>query len=296
MKNHHCPWCGSQFHAVYSRHYRDHGYQQYYQYPYASVYNYVSPQYYPPRTFQLLITPTELKNLAGKQITTTIKDIGQVKACVVNYDETSNRVTLSNIILIQTGDSLGTQAYRPDELIGYNKIADTCPGTGTGTTPGGAGAGTGGTIPEGDTQGTRMKLMLDQTFTYGWSHSGVQSWGANWGIHAVNQAAEQIRTSIAMMVNLQQLEVFTGKDLKSAIDVAGSEGMESSSIKIGWKKDMSTTEQMNWINRNNFLIDVSDVRIVPGTMWSKTETDWQGRRSWKASATMQYRLRIWGRA
>jgi hypothetical protein len=167
MNNHHCPCCGSQFHAVYSRHYGDLGNQQSYQFPYEPFYNYVHPHYYAPRTFQMLITPTELKDLVGKQITTTIKDIGQVKACVVNYDETNNRVTLSNIILIQTGDSLGTQAYRPDELIGYNKIADTCPGTGTGTTPGGTGAGTGVDAPTPDISEEQLQQtsVLTKTIT-----------------------------------------------------------------------------------------------------------------------------------
>ncbi|MGG3799961.1 hypothetical protein [Metabacillus fastidiosus] len=141
-----------------------------------------------------------------------------------------------------------------------------------------------------------MKLLLDQPFTYGWSHSGVQSWGGNWQQNAVNQAAEQIRNSIGMMVNLKQLESFTKKDLKSALDVAGATSKISSSMKIGWKQDKSSTEQTNWVNQNNLLIDVSDVRIVPGTAWSKTEVNWKGERKWKASATMQYRLRIWGKA
>ncbi|PAW37952.1 hypothetical protein CKQ70_30015 [Bacillus toyonensis] len=140
----------------------------------------------------------------------------------------------------------------------------------------------------------KMKLLLDQTFTYGWSHSGVQSWGANWGVNAVNQASEQIRDSIARMVNLKQLETFTKKNIKSALDVESIQDKTSSSIKIGWKQAKSSTEQMNWVNQNNFLIDVSDVKIVPGTMWSKTEKDWLGRRKWNASATMEYRLRIWG--
>lgn len=127
MNNHYCPCCGSHFHA-YPRFYKNSGYQQPYQ-PYAPVNNYPHSNYYTSR--QYIITPTELKDLVGKKIRTTIQGIGQVTACVDQYDANANRVTLSNIVHIQTGESYGTQAYLPNELIGYNKIADTCSGAGT---------------------------------------------------------------------------------------------------------------------------------------------------------------------
>ena len=141
-----------------------------------------------------------------------------------------------------------------------------------------------------------MKLLADVTSTYGWNHEGHQSWGGRWGIRAVNEATEEIRNTVARMVNLKQLETFTKKDLKSSLDVAGAKGKDSASIKIGWAQSKSSTDQMNWINQNNFLIDVRDVHIVPGTDWSKTTKDWTGKRRWQASALMQYRLLIWGNA
>lgn len=141
----------------------------------------------------------------------------------------------------------------------------------------------------------RMELLLDVTSTYGWSHKGHSSWGGNWGVRAVNEATEEIRNTVARMVNLKQLETFTQKDLKSSLDVAGAKGKDSASIKIGWAQSKSSTEQMNWINQNNFLIDVRDVSIIPGTSWTKTKKDpWTGKGKWEASARMQYRLLIWG--
>ena len=138
----------------------------------------------------------------------------------------------------------------------------------------------------------RMKLLLDKPFTYRWAYRGGQSWGANWKRKAVNNATEQIRTSIAKMVNLKQLEVFTKSDLKSLLDVSATKGKDSALVKIGWAEDKSTTEQVNWVNQNNLLIDVRDVEIVPGTEW--IHKNWLGSHTWKVSATMQYSLRIYG--
>jgi len=142
----------------------------------------------------------------------------------------------------------------------------------------------------------RMKLLLNETFTYGWSHRGAQSWGAKWGIRAVNEATEEIQDSIARMVNLKQLETFTKKDLKSSLDIAGAKDKDSASIKIGWAENKSPIEQMNWVNQNNLLVDIRDVEIVPGTDWSTPKNDWMGSHVWKASALMRYRLLIWGNA
>ncbi|MFC1836695.1 hypothetical protein ACFL2Q_18550 [Thermodesulfobacteriota bacterium] len=145
------------------------------------------------------------------------------------------------------------------------------------------------------TESHRMRLLLDITGEYGWSHKGHESKGGNWGRWACNQSLEQIRGRIASMTNLQELESFTSRDLKNSVDAAGKFSSDSVEIKIAGKHAMSSVDQSRWVNRNNLLIDVGDVRIKPGTDWTKTSQNWKGERSWEASATMLYRLRIFGR-
>lgn len=55
------------------------------------------------------------------------------------------------------------------------------------------------------------------------------------------------------------------------------------------------------MNANNLLINVRNVRIKPGTAFSKTNQEppppfGSGKRSWFASATMLYDYEIWGPA
>lgn len=140
-----------------------------------------------------------------------------------------------------------------------------------------------------------MKLLLETTGEYGWSHEGHSSWGDDWHRMACNEALEQIRTRIASMVNLKELETFTNQDLKNNLNVEGAFSKDSSSFKIGSAHDKSKEEKQRWLNENNFLIDVSDVSVKPNTDWTKTEKNWKGERTWKASATLLYRVRIFGK-
>jgi hypothetical protein len=139
-----------------------------------------------------------------------------------------------------------------------------------------------------------MKLLLElKSQEYGWGHSGHASWGGNWGVRAKNEALEQIRTKIASMVNLKELETFTKKDLKKDLNL---EGDKSGKAKIGLSDSKSNEEKLKWVNENNFLIEVSDVSIKPGTEYTRTRGGGPGRsRSWSASATMLYTLRIYGK-
>lgn len=141
-----------------------------------------------------------------------------------------------------------------------------------------------------------MKQLYKGTFEYGWGHSGVESWGGNWHARACNEALEQIRTSVARMVNLKELETFAKKDLKGSVAGEGSEGTDSSSFKVAVSGEKSMEERQRWVNENNFLIDVKNVRIKPGTDWTKTRNDPIRGRSWKASATMLCDLEIHGKS
>jgi hypothetical protein len=66
--------------------------------------------------------------------------------------------------------------------------------------------------------------------------------------------------------------------------------------KIGFADRMDTATQSRWINGNNFLIKVGNVRVKPGSAYTKTrdEGPFGGGRSWEASATMVYDYEIWG--
>ena len=141
-----------------------------------------------------------------------------------------------------------------------------------------------------------MELVLElSNREYGWGHSGVESWGGNWHARAKNEALEQIRTRIASMVNMKELETFTGTDIKRELDAEGAKGKDSASIKIGYSEGKSEQEKLRWVNENNFLIDISDVSIKPGSDWTKTKKPFGKPRTWQASATMVYALRIYGK-
>ena len=140
-----------------------------------------------------------------------------------------------------------------------------------------------------------MKLLYEGTFEYGWNHSGVESWGGNWDRRACNEALEQIRRTVAKMVNLKELETFVKKDLKGSFAGEESQKQDSSSLKISLSGEKSTQEKEHWVNQNNYIIDVKNVRIKPGSDWSKTKKNWDGKRSWKASATMLCDLQIYGK-
>lgn len=86
---------------------------------------------------QNLIPPSELIQLKGKQIQTTIPLLGTITACVGDYDATTNRVKLSNITKVSNGEKIGgTMGYLPEELVGYEIINETCPSPIPGPTPG----------------------------------------------------------------------------------------------------------------------------------------------------------------
>jgi hypothetical protein len=142
-----------------------------------------------------------------------------------------------------------------------------------------------------------MKLLLEITGEYGWTHSGVESWGGKWHVKACTVALEEIRKRLASMVNLKELETFSKQDIKSSLNIEGAKGKDSTSLKIGSGHDKSDEEREHVVNENNFLIDVSDVNIKPNTDYSKgkDERSTGGVRSWNASATMQYRVRIFGK-
>ncbi len=141
-----------------------------------------------------------------------------------------------------------------------------------------------------------MKLLYEGTFEYGWSHSGITSWGANWHVNACNIALEQIRRRVASMVNLKELEAFVKTDLKRDIAGEGSESEDSSSFKISHSENKSNEWKENWVNENNYLIDVKNVRIKSGTDWADGEDNRPfGGRTWNASATMECDLQISGK-
>eukprot|EP00921_Rhytidocystis_pertsovi_P017919 GHVQ01028143.1.p1 GENE.GHVQ01028143.1~~GHVQ01028143.1.p1 ORF type:complete len:278 (-),score=11.21 GHVQ01028143.1:366-1199(-) len=140
------------------------------------------------------------------------------------------------------------------------------------------------------------QLLYRGTSEFGWSHSGVQGWGSSWGRRARNEALGQIQRRIASMVNLGELNTFTKRDNNQAIKSAGKGTYGYGEGKLAWASSKSSVDQQRWVNRNNFLIDVSNVRIKPGTDYSKTRGGSfpSFKRSWHASATMIYNYAIYG--
>jgi hypothetical protein len=137
--------------------------------------------------------------------------------------------------------------------------------------------------------------LLETTGEYGWSHEGHASWGGNWGVNACNEALGQISGHIREMANLRELETFSNSSLKDDLGLNGVVAEDSASLMLTTSVDKNNQEQVHWVNQNNFIVIVQNVRIKPGTDWSDTSQNWKGERTWKASATMQYDLRIWGR-
>ena len=137
------------------------------------------------------------------------------------------------------------------------------------------------------------ELLYRGTARYGWSHKGVESWGGNWQVRAKNEALEAIRTRIASMVNWQQFYEFTGKNHASDFSGSGwgTAGAGGGSIK--YAQSMNRTQQQQWVNRNNYLIDILSIRAVPGTAYSKT-TSKHGKRKWIASLQLEYTYAIYG--
>lgn len=134
-----------------------------------------------------------------------------------------------------------------------------------------------------------MKKLLDlKDCEYGWSHNGVKSWGKNWPTRAETEALEQIRNTIKAMVNLGELETFTKSDVSHNL------GLEKSKtgFKIALGDSMNEEERVRWLNKNNFLVDVGNVRATK--QWSDSHYD-MGKRSWKATATMLYDVRLYGK-
>ncbi len=123
----------------------------------------------------------------------------------------------------------------------------------------------------------------------------MKSWGSGWETAAVSDALGKIQTNIASMVNLGQLETFTRKDISTSIS---GEYTYPKSVKIAFSQNKSSADATKWVNANNLLINVKNVRIKPGTAYTKTTQEppppfGSGARQWKAWATMLYTYEIW---
>ncbi len=126
---HYCPVCYRYFYTYYM-HASTAPYQQ------QQHYNHYIDSLPYDRSMQFLVLPTELKNLAGKKIRTTVPNIaGTVTATVGAYNETTNRVQLINIVSERTGVNYGNLTYLPEEISGLEVLGGgtTTPGTGAGT-------------------------------------------------------------------------------------------------------------------------------------------------------------------
>lgn len=123
-----CPMCGKiSYNSSYFEQYPNPSYLQASYIP-TPVNDYlVQNEEYQP----YLIPVTEIPSLKGKQIRTTIQNLGTVTACVGDYDASRNRVELSNITSVSTGVNHGDLDFLPEELVGYKVINQTCPGAGT---------------------------------------------------------------------------------------------------------------------------------------------------------------------
>ena len=140
------------------------------------------------------------------------------------------------------------------------------------------------------------KVLYRGTAVYPWSHEGHSSMGGNWGTWALDQAHAEISRHIASMVNLEQLETFVNSQQSTKIDFQRMIGVTAQSVNVSAAQGKSREEWSRWVNRNNYLINVSNVQEIPGTSGTKTSQDWQGRRSWKAWMTVRYTYEIIGPA
>ena len=138
-------------------------------------------------------------------------------------------------------------------------------------------------------------ILYEGTAEYGWSHSGSQSWGGNWTANARNIVISKIRKEIGSMVNLRQLDSYVGKNVSRSITGAGRGTYGYGEGSLSYVGGKSSVQKQRWLNGNNYLIDVANVRLKPGTAYSKTKGDfWGNSKSWDASATFLYDYRVYG--
>lgn len=137
-------------------------------------------------------------------------------------------------------------------------------------------------------------LSQGTNLEFGWNHSGNASWGSNWHAKARNVALEQIRKQIEIMATIKEFKSWTKETSSRGISFDFARGKESSKIKGDWKFEGGRESKVEWIKANNFIVHVGNVRIKPGTDWTKTSSSTFGGRRWEASATMLYDLQIIG--
>jgi hypothetical protein len=133
-------------------------------------------------------------------------------------------------------------------------------------------------------------------------YRGSSEYGFNRSSHAptlqqeaVVMAMEQIRGSIDGMTNISQFTQFSKHNVTQDIDTSGSYAKVVASGRVKYSKTSNSEADNNWIrNGNNWLVVVSNVRIKPGTWYSRTETNWKGERSSKAGAVMLYDFAVYG--
>lgn len=95
-------------------------------YPLYTGLNFI-PQYHNWQ-LQYTLPPNEVIKLKGKRIRTTLPNIaGTVTATVGDYDSSSNRVQLLNIISDRTGINYGNLNYMPDEISGLEVLDGSQP-------------------------------------------------------------------------------------------------------------------------------------------------------------------------
>lgn len=136
------------------------------------------------------------------------------------------------------------------------------------------------------------KLIYRGTSEYGFSRS---SHAPTLQREAVVMAQEQIRNRINQMTNIAQFSSFAKQNVTKNLDVSGSYAKVIASGQVKYGTSSTSESATSWIaNGNNWLIVVTDVRIKPGTWYSKTEKNWKGERSSKAGAVMLYDYAVYG--
>ncbi|MGB3218653.1 MAG: hypothetical protein WBD79_14740, partial [Anaerolineae bacterium] len=119
-------------------------------------------------------------------------------------------------------------------------------------------------------RGDPIELLCQKSGEQSWYHKGHARWD-NWEVAACNEALDQIRGRVNQSMNLRQLETFTNSNLRDSLGVGLDVSDDSVSFKLATSEDRNNQAYVSWVNANNFLVEVANVRIKPGSAWSRLQ-------------------------
>lgn len=146
------------------------------------------------------------------------------------------------------------------------------------------------THPSRRTAGRLIYSSTAAEYGYSWTGHAPQSSG-----EAIVRAHNEIGNRIDTVANISQLSSMTKRNITQNIDTSASYSKIVASGRVKYDKSESGEAFQQWTrNQNYWMVLVKNVRIKPGTWYSRTEKNWKGERTSKAGAIMLYDFAVYG--